>query len=85
MGVTISTFETLPNIVFLHEPPPQRALVFLWLPSHTEDELTRSDKPFRFAVALQAPLHLERLRLPHQRHAVHPAMAGDTANPLMER
>ncbi len=71
-------------MVFLDQPLSQCALVFLWLPIHTEDELAWPDEPFRFTMALQAPLHLERLRLPHQRHAVHPAMTGNTPNALMQ-
>ena len=71
------------DLVFLHQPPPQRQLVFRGLPIHAEDILTRSEKAFRLAVALQAPFHEERLRLPHQRHLIDSAMAGDAANALL--
>jgi len=71
-------------MVFLDQPLSQCALIFLWLPIHTEDELAWPDEPFRRAMALQAPLHLQGLRLPHQWHAVHPAMTGDTPNALVQ-
>ena len=71
-------------MVFLDQPLSQCALVFLWLPIHTEDELAWPDEPFRCAMALQAPLHLQGLRLPHQRHAVHSAMTGDTTNAFVQ-
>ena len=71
-------------MVFLDQPLSQCALVFLWLPSHTEDELAWPYELFRCAMALQAPLHLQGLRLPHQRHAVHPTMTGDTTNALVQ-
>src|SRR5262245_3498546 len=71
-------------MVFLDQPLSQCALVFLWLPIHIEDELAWPDEPFRGAMALQAPLHLQGLRLPHQRHAVYTAMTGDTAYALVQ-
>lgn len=71
-------------MVFLDQPLSQSALVFLWLPIHTEDEFAWPDESFRSAMALQAPLHLQGLRLRHQRHAVHAAMTGDAANALMQ-
>jgi len=71
------------DLIFLHQPPPQRQLVFRRLPIHAEDMLTRSEKAFRLAMALQAPFHQERLRLPHQRHLIDPAMTADAANPFL--
>ena len=46
------------NVILLDEPPPQRLLIFRRLPIHAQDELARSDEPFRGAVALQTPPHL---------------------------
>src|SRR5215470_555832 len=71
-------------MVFLDQLLSQCALVFLRLPIHTEDELAWPDEPFRRAMALQTPLHLQGLCLPHQRHAVHAAMTGDAANALVQ-
>jgi len=34
-------------------------------------------------MAFQAPLHLQRRFLPHERHVVDPPMAGDTANAFL--
>ena len=51
---------------------------------HLEERLLRHQVLFRMAVAVQAPLHLQRVLLVHQRHVVHPAVAGDAGHPLGE-
>ena len=34
-------------------------------------------------MTAEAPFHLQRLRLPNKRHAIHSAMAGDAADPFL--
>src|SRR5215210_578295 len=55
-----------------------------WLPAEVEDLFPGTDELARIAVTRQAPLHLERRLLVHQRHAVHPPMAGRAADSLRD-
>src|SRR5205814_1453025 len=43
----------------------------------------RTDKSLRTAVAVQAPLHVKRRRLPGQRHLIDAAMAGGAADAFL--
>src|SRR5712691_4754981 len=82
-SVTHRTRRTFGDMIFLHQLPPKRQLVFRWLPVHTEHKGTRPDEAFRFAVALKTPLHEQRLLPPHHRHLVDPPMARHTANAFL--
>ena len=48
-----------------------------------EDRRARPDVALRIAVAVEAPFHLQRLLLPHQRHPVDPAVARRAADALV--
>ena len=48
-----------------------------------EDLVLRAHEPLRVAVAVEAPLHLQRVLLPHQRHLVDAAVAGRAAHALV--
>src|SRR5581483_3037311 len=50
--------------------------------AHVEYLVARPQILAGIAMAAQAPLHLQRLLLVHQRHGVHRAMTGVTANSL---
>ena len=62
----------------------QRFLVLWGLPGHIENLLARADEFFRLAMALQAPLHIQCLCFPHQRHLVDLAVAGLAADSLVD-
>ena len=48
-----------------------------------EHLVPRAHVPFRIAVAVDAPLHIERIYLVHERHRVHPAVARGAADTLV--
>src|SRR4051794_32482123 len=52
------------------------------LPGHVEDLVARPDEVLRPAVAVQAPLHQERVLLEDEVHLVDPPVAGGAADPL---
>src|ERR1019366_6911000 len=52
--------------------------------THGGNEITRSDEFFGVAMTLQAPLHLQRVHLVSERHAVHSAVAALAAHTLID-
>ena len=71
------------DVVLFDQLASQRRLV-LGLPRHIENLLARAQVGFRRAVAIKTPFHLQRLVLPHKRHAIDAAVAGDAANSFVE-
>src|SRR5919197_233403 len=71
------------DVIGFHQLLSQCDGVAWWLPVHAEDVLTGPDEALWMAVAVQAPLHEQRLFLPHQRHRVNPPMARHTSDPLL--
>src|ERR1039458_4592108 len=69
---------------FLHQPPSHLLLTAGRLVSHGGNELARPYVLFRMAVAIQAPLHLQRVLLPGERHPVHPPVTALTADSLVD-
>src|ERR1039457_5794279 len=67
------------NLVFLHQPASDLFLFAGRLVAHGRDELAWPHVLFGMAVTIQAPLHLERVLLPGERHPVHPPVAGELA------
>lgn len=57
-----------------------RELVGGWKPVHVEHFLSRSEESLRLTMAIETPLHVECLLLPHQRHLIHRTMARGAAN-----
>ena len=62
---------------------PHRPVARRLLPRHVVDLARRPQILRRIAMAVQAPLHLQRVLRIHQRHLVHAPMAGGAANPLV--
>ncbi|SVD62973.1 uncharacterized protein METZ01_LOCUS415827, partial [marine metagenome] len=72
------------DAVVLYELGTQFLLITGRGPIHVEDVLPRPDVFFGIPVTLQAPLHVEGVLLPHQRHLVDLTVAGDTADSLVD-
>src|SRR4051812_25116474 len=45
--------------------------------AHRENLIARAQVRGWIVVAIEAPAHVERLRLPHERHAIDPSVARD--------
>ena len=73
------------DVVFLHQPLAETGIVGRPLPGHVEDLVARPDVFRRVAMAVEAPLHLQRRLLIHQRHLVDPAVARRAADALASR
>ena len=71
------------NVVLLDQLQSQRALICFRSPIHVEDLLARAQESFRRSMAVETPFHLQRLLLPHERHAIDRAMAGRAADPFV--
>ena len=52
-------------------------------PCHVENLVSTTDKPFRLAMTLQTPLHLQRRCLIEDRHVVDPSVTRRTANAFL--
>ena len=69
-------------------PSPAGGRSSSWSPvglvAHCGDELARPDILFGVAVTVEAPLHLQRVLLPGERHLVHSAMATLAADALVD-
>ena len=72
------------DLVFLHKFLPKYDLIRGWLPIHAEDVLAGPYKPLRITVALQTPLHIQRVLAPHKRHLIHSSVAGHTAHAFVD-
>jgi hypothetical protein len=68
------------NFVFLHELLPERELIRGRRVIHAEDKLTRTHKAFRCSMAFEAPVHVQRVFAPHQRHFVHTTVTRRTTD-----
>jgi hypothetical protein len=74
----------LVNVVFFDEPPSKRELVLGWHPVHIVDLLTWPNVFLWCTVAVKAPGHVQGMRLLHQRHLIHLAMTGSTADTFLD-
>lgn len=72
------------DVVLFDQLSPERTLIAAGLPRHIENLLARAQIGFRIAVAIETPFHLQRLVLPHQRHAIDAAVASDAADSLID-
>ena len=68
------------DMVVLDQFAALRELIHRRQPVHVENLAARTDIICGFPVAIEAPLHEERVGLPHERHLLHLAVAGRTAN-----
>ena len=67
----------------LHEPRPEHRLRHRRPVSHREHLAARTDELLRRAVTVEAPLHLQRVLLQHQRHLVDPPVARLASHALL--
>src|SRR5579871_2156857 len=70
------------DVILGHEPTTFRDLILWWRPFHVENLVAWTKRRLGVAVAVEAPTHSQRRRLPHQRHLIDVAMTGGAADPL---
>src|SRR5215204_4911251 len=70
------------NLVFFFQIHPFCCIKIAVLPLHVIDLGLRPNKSFRFAMALQTPLHLQGVLLVDGRHLVDLAVASRTTDSL---
>src|SRR4051812_17082631 len=58
------------NLIVGHEPGAELELIRRRSVIDAKDRFARADVALGIAVAIEAPFHLQRLGLPHQRHPV---------------
>src|SRR5471030_1070652 len=71
------------NLIFGDELLAELELVRGRLVIDAEDRRSRADVALRAAMAVEAPFHLQRLVLRHERHAIDLAVAGGAADALV--
>lgn len=54
------------------------------LPIHVKDPIPGAHEVLRLPMAIDAPIHLERLRSPNESHLIDPTMAGRATNALCD-
>src|SRR5688572_18470343 len=69
--------------VLLHEPRSENRLRLGRRIAHREDLRARTNVVFRVAVTVEAPLHLQRVLLEHERHLVDAPVARLAAHALL--
>ena len=73
-----------PDFVLGHEFSAHLFLIRRRLPIHVENLILRPHVLFRMAVAIQAPLHVERRSLEQERHLVDRTVARRTTDTLID-
>ena len=73
-----------PGCYIPHQPASDLFLVAGRLVAHGGDEFARSHILLGMAVAVETPLHLQRVLLPGERHPVHPPVAALTTDSLID-
>src|SRR5437763_15514101 len=71
------------NLIFVDQPASQLQLVRRRGVVDAENLIARPYVQLRIAMAVDAPFHLQRLLLPHQRHAVDLSVTGGAADAFM--
>jgi hypothetical protein len=71
------------NLVFHGEPVPNFILIGGRSPVHVEDLILGAKISLWIAMALQAPLHVQRRSLKHQRHLIDGSVTRGAANALI--
>src|SRR5437773_2980490 len=82
--MTCRAARELLNLVFRDQPRPELELVGWRVVVHAKDRLARPDVLLGMAVAVEAPLHLQRFFLPHQRHAIYLPVARGAPDALVQ-
>src|SRR5689334_6070534 len=80
LAVACRTTRQFLDAIFFHELLTQRELIGRCLVLHAEHVLARAYEPFRRAMALETPVHIQRVLAAHERHSIHPAVAGHTTD-----
>ena len=78
--MTRRTARELLNLILRDEPLAEIDLIGRRHVVDAEYGLARTHVTLGVAMAVEAPLHLQRLFLPHQRHAIDLAVAGRAAD-----
>src|SRR5947208_15510552 len=81
--MTRGAARELLNLVLRDQPLTELALIGRRGVVDAEDRLTRSNVTLGMPVAIQAPSRLQRLLLPHERHAIALAMTRGAADALV--
>src|SRR6266536_3459619 len=82
--MTRRTARELLNLVFRDEAGAELELIRRRDVVHAEDRVARAHEAFGTAVTVEAPFHLQRLVLPHQRHAIDLAVTGRAADAFVD-
>src|SRR5947209_12773964 len=72
------------NLILGDEPASQLQLIRRRRVIDAEHGVARAHVALRVAVAVDAPFHLQRLLLPHERHAIDLSVAGRAADALVQ-
>src|SRR4051794_29190275 len=72
------------SMIIAHQFPGAEGLVLWRFPVHLEDFSAWSDEFLRRFVAIQAPTHVQRLRLPGDGHLIHFPMTGGTTDSFLD-
>lgn len=77
------TTRQRPDVVFFNEFPPEGELIGGRSILHIEHLLARPDEMLGRAMALEAPVHMQGVDTPGERHLIDAAMAGDATDALV--
>src|SRR5215472_13366515 len=77
----VAVGQTL-NLIFLDELAPKLFLIRWRFVRHVENLVARAYVFFGIAVTVDAPVHVQRIFLVHERHQVYAAVAGRTSDAL---
>src|SRR5262245_31413149 len=72
------------DAVFLHKLRTEYRLRDRWAIAHREHLAPRPDEVLRVPMTTEAPLHLQRLDLPRQRHLIEPPVAAFASHALLD-
>src|SRR5688500_12036525 len=81
--MTRGAARELLDLIFRDEPASELHLICRRLIIDAEHVLPRADKALRIAVALEAPFHLQRALLPHERHPIDLPVTGGAPDALV--
>ena len=73
-----------PNLVLFPQPGADFGLIIGSLPVHIENLIFGAENLLGISMAIQAPLHQQRIGLKHQRHLVDLPMARRAAHALID-
>src|SRR5678815_4776353 len=83
LAMTCRTTRQLLDAILFDQLLTQGKLIGRRLVFHTEHVLARAYEPFRRAMTVEAPIHIERILAPHERHPIHSTVAGRTPDPFV--